>query len=148
MTLLQPGTAVPPVPGVELGDGPTVLLFYKVTCPTCQMAGPAAAGLARRFPARFASVVQDPPERAEGFAHEYGDFPSVTDAPPYAISDAFGIRVVPTLFTIEGGVVSGVVESWNRDAWNEVAARLAESEGAPAELVSSPDDGLPPFRPG
>lgn len=147
MTPLQPGTAAPPIPGVAL-DGPSALLFYKVTCPTCQMAAPAAEALARRFPARFASVVQDPPERAQGFAGEYGAFPAVSDDPPYDLSNAYGIRVVPTLFTIEGGTVTGVVESWNRDAWNEVAARLAEAEGVAPELLSSPDDGLPPFRPG
>ncbi len=148
MTPIQPGAEAPSIPGVSFADGPGALLFYKVTCPTCQMAGPVAEELASRFPSRFAAIVQDPPERVEGFAREHGEFPSVSEDPPYDNSNAYGVSVVPTLFVIDGGVVTHLVESWNRDGWNDVATRLAEAEGLAPEPVSTEGDGLPPFRPG
>jgi hypothetical protein len=95
------------------------------------------------------AVGQDPPERLDAYAREYGlSFPAVSEPPPYAISDAYGIRSVPTLFLVDGGRVVEAVESWNRDAWNALAARAGELTGTPVEEVSSAGDGLPPFRPG
>jgi hypothetical protein len=40
MSPLQVGAVAPEVPGVRFGEGPVGLFFYKVTCPTCQMAAP------------------------------------------------------------------------------------------------------------
>ena len=45
----------------------------------------------------------------------------------------------------------GCVESvgaWDRDGFNRVAATLAELTGGEPVLVSTPDDGLPDFKPG
>ncbi len=41
-----------------------------------------------------------------------------------------------------------MVESWDRDGWNRVAAKAGELTGEAAEAVSWEGDGLPPFRPG
>jgi hypothetical protein len=146
---LPTGARAPDVPGADLSSGPKALFFYKVTCPTCQIAAPVAERLFGTFPDRFVAVVQDPPERVEGFAEEYGTtFQSVTDAPPYELSDAFGIEVVPTLFLVEDGSVTDVVESWDRDGWNRVASRLAGALGQSLAPLSEESDGLPAFRPG
>lgn len=146
---LQTGARAPEIPGAELSSGPKTLLFYKVTCPTCQIAAPVAERLFGMFPDRFVAVVQDPPERVEAFAEEYDTtFQSVTDAPPYELSDAFGIEVVPTLFLVEDGMVTDVVESWDRDGWNRVASGLAGAVGQSIGPVSEEGDGLPVFRPG
>jgi len=40
------------------------------------------------------------------------------------------------------------VESWDREALNEVSGALAEVSGLPYAPISNPGDGLPPFRPG
>ncbi len=64
------------------------------------------------------------------------------------MSNAYGIRTVPTLFVLDGARVDRVVESWDRDGWNRAAARLGELAGVPIEAVSHEGDGLPPFRPG
>jgi thiol-disulfide isomerase/thioredoxin len=146
---LEKGAEAPSIPGVGFGDDPVSLFFYKVTCPTCQMAAPVAETLARAYPQRLVGVVQDPPERVEAFAREYRTtFPSVSDTEPYDASNAYGIRVVPTLFVIENGTVADVVESWDREGWNRIAAHLASATGAAAEALSVEGDGLPPFRPG
>lgn len=147
---LQPGALAPEISGSDLSSGPTAVFFYKVTCPTCQIAAPVAERLYGSFSDHFVALAQDPPERVAEFEEEYGTtFDSVTDAPPYALSDAYGIEVVPTLFLVEDGVVTDVVESWDREGWNRVGARLAGATGRAAALALSEEgDGLPPFRPG
>jgi thiol-disulfide isomerase/thioredoxin len=124
-------------------------MFYKVTCPTCQLAAPVAERFAASFPGRFLGVGQDPPEKLDRFAEDLGtSFASVPDEPPYEASNAYGVRTVPTLFVLDDGEVVDVVESWDRDGWNRAAARLADLTGQASEEVSSDGDGLPPFRPG
>jgi thiol-disulfide isomerase/thioredoxin len=146
---LQPGAAAPPVPDSDLSSGPKAIFFYKITCPTCQLAAPVAERLYGTFPEHFAAVAQDPAERVAEFEAEYGTtFGSVTDGPPYPLSDAYAIEVVPTLFLVEDGVVTDVAESWDRDGWNRLGSRLAGALGQSIPLLSEEGDGLPTFRPG
>ena len=149
MQPIAPGTRAPEIPGAERAPGPSVVMFYKVTCPTCQMAAPVADRLAERFPDRFLGVGQDPRENLDRFAQDLGiSFASLPDEPPYEASNAYGVRTVPTLFVLDDGEVVDVVEAWDRHGWNRAAARLAALTGQAAEEVSSEGDGLPPFRPG
>lgn len=146
---LQAGDVAPEVSGANAPDGGRVLFFYKVTCPTCQMAAAPAERLHRALGDRFVAVGQDPPERLDAFAREYDvTWDAVSESPPYPVSDAYGIRSVPTVFLVAGGRVVETVESWNRDAWNALAVRAGEVLGTKVEEVSSTGDGLPPFRPG
>ncbi|MGH2573099.1 MAG: peroxiredoxin family protein [Actinomycetota bacterium] len=150
MQALSPGVAAPPVPGVEFADGPTALFFYKVTCPVCQMAAPKAEAFQRAYPGRIVGVGQDPEEKLGEFDAMYGmTFPRVADLPPYEVSEAYGIRVVPTVVLVgRDGVVLDSVESWDRDGLNGLSKRLADLTGAAYVPISDPADGLPPFRPG
>jgi hypothetical protein len=60
------------------------------------------------------------------------------------VSDAFGIEAVPSIFLIrEDGEIRRAVPGWSRDDWNELAAAAGV-----AEPLSTPEDGLRPFRPG
>jgi thiol-disulfide isomerase/thioredoxin len=146
---IPPGSPAPSIPGGERGGGPGVVFFYKVTCPTCQLAAPVAERFASAFPGRFVGVGQDPRKKLDQFAEELGlSFVSVPDEPPYELSNAYGVRTVPTLFVLDDGNVADVVESWDRDGWNRAAARLADLAGITVEPPSHQGDGLPPFRPG
>ncbi|HEX9890561.1 MAG TPA: hypothetical protein VGB28_00680 [Actinomycetota bacterium] len=143
MAPVAPGTRAPDIPGTDLSEGLRAVFFYKVTCPTCQMAAPVAERLARSDGDRFTAVAQDPPEQIEVFAREYDtSFSSVPDQAPYALSDAYGIRTVPTVFAVQDGLVVDVVESWDRDGWNRIGHALGAGD------LSHEGDGLPPFRPG
>jgi peroxiredoxin len=148
MEPLARGSVAPPLPEAEAG--PRAVVFYKVTCPTCQVAAPAMERLFRSAPRSFAAVVQDPPERAKDFNETYGTtFSPVPDTEPYDLSNAFGVRTVPTLFILdEAGRVEDVAESWDRQGWNRATARLAKLTGLDLPEVSEDGDGLPPFRPG
>jgi peroxiredoxin len=144
------GDAAPLVPGGGVEGGPVARVFYKVTCPVCQMAAPKIDVLARSYPGQVVGVGQDPPDELERFGREFGmDIPAVADLPPYDVSNAYGIETVPTLFVIDGaGVVADAVVSWDRAGYNRASARLAELLGVEPVTVSDSSDGLPPFRPG
>ena len=142
------GSQAPSVPGAP--DGPHALVFYKVTCPTCQMAAPALDLFERAYPGRITGIGQDPPEKLGEFSSTYQvSFPSAPDLPPYVVSNAYGISHVPTTIVVDGdGVVADVVESWDRQGLNRASERLAALVGADPARISEPGDGLPEFRPG
>jgi thiol-disulfide isomerase/thioredoxin len=145
---IAPGMPAPPIDGASDHDAHAVV-FYKVTCPVCQMAAPKVQALADAFPGRVTPVGQDPSDRLAAFGDEYGmSAAPVVDAPPYDASEAYGVRTVPTVFLVEDGTVTDTVEGWDREGFNRVAGRLAEVTGAAYRPVSEAGDGLPPFRPG
>lgn len=143
------GSVAPPVAGVA-ADLPHALVFYKVTCPTCQMAAPALDRFERAYPGRMIGVGQDPAGTLERFSDTYDmTFPSLSDETPYIASNAYGIEHVPTIVIVDGeGRVADVVESWDRDGYNRASRTLAELLGTEAIVISEPSDGLPEFRPG
>jgi hypothetical protein len=56
---------------------------------------------------------------------------------------------VPTLFLVgDDGRVIESIGAWDREGFNRVAANLARLMGAAPFEVSTPDDGLPAFKPG
>jgi hypothetical protein len=147
---LSPGDVAPPIPSLDLDDGPAGLFFYKVTCPTCQLAAPTMGHFERAFPGRVVGVGQDPEPELARFTQEYEmGIASVEDAPPYLLSDAYAVESVPTLYLVGADArVVDVVGAWDRDGFNRVASRLAELTGGAPVLVSTPDDGRPDFKPG
>jgi thiol-disulfide isomerase/thioredoxin len=147
---VQPGSPAPAMPGLDFSSGPTVLFFYKVTCPVCQMAAPPVSRFEQAYPRRIRGLGQDPQEKLVEFDRTYGmGFPSTEDLPPYDVSNAYGIRTVPTTFLVDGeGSILDVVESWDREGLNRLSKELASLLGADPMTISEPADGLPPFRPG
>ena len=150
MDMLEQGAKAPPVPSVDFSGGPTALFFYKVTCPVCQMAAPAARKFEHAYRGRIVGIGQDPEDKLVAFGRQYGlGFRSIADLPPYEVSDAYGIISVPTLFLVgSDGVVLEAVASWDRDGNNAVSEHLAKLVGADPVVISEPGDGLPSFRPG
>ncbi|MBI3649222.1 MAG: thioredoxin family protein [Actinobacteria bacterium] len=142
------GSPAPPVRGVPAG--PHALVFYKVTCPTCQMAAPALDRFERAYPGRIAAVGQDPAGELAEFAAAYAmSISAIPDQPPYPISDAYGIATVPTVVVVGvDGTVADVVEAWDRQGVNRASAVLAGLLGTDPAAISEPGDGLPEFRPG
>jgi peroxiredoxin len=124
-------------------DGDAVLVFFKVTCPVCQLAAPKVQALADGG-ARVVAIGEDPPEKLEKYAAKYGQrAPTVSEPAPYPVSEAYGLEAVPTVFLVgRDGVIADAVAGWDREGWNRVAA------AAGASRVSDAGDGLPPFRPG
>ena len=138
------------MPGIDFSAGPTVLWFFKVTCPVCQMAAPVARALSDAFPGRVTGVGQDPAEKLAQFDRTYGlGLASQADLPPYALSNAYGITVVPTLFVVGAdGAILDSVESWDRDGYGRVGERLAQMLRVEPPDLSAVTATLPVFRPG
>jgi len=148
-----PSFTLPAVDGGEavtdpwLGESPdetTLVAFFKTSCPVCKMVAPMLTKLADGG-VRVVAVGQDPPEAIVRYNEAEGQrVPALSESAPYAVSEAYGLEAVPTIFLIGGdGEIRQAVAGWNRDTWNELAA----SQGV-AEPLSTPDDGLRPFRPG
>jgi len=149
MCPLRVGDVAPDVPAAGTGDGPRGLFFYKVTCPTCQLAAPVMRRFERGFPGRVIGVGQDPQLELARFTDRYDmGLASIEDAPPYPISAAYDLESVPTLYLVNEGRVLESVGAWDREGFNQVAATLAGLIGEPPVPVSSVDDGLPGFKPG
>jgi thiol-disulfide isomerase/thioredoxin len=146
---IKVGSWAPAIPGAD-ASGPRVLVFYKVTCPTCQMAAPKLEGFEEAYPGRVVGIGQDPDPDLEAFSRGHAmSFPSLSDLEPFDVSNAYGIEHVPTVVVVDAdGVVADVVESWDRDGLNGASATMARLVGATPVPISDPSDGLPAFRPG
>ena len=152
--MLQAGDKAPSftLPAVEDGqevsdpwtEGTTVLSFFKASCPVCKMVAPMLTKLAEGG-VRVVAIGQDPPGTITTFNEAEGHrVRSVTEAAPYSVSESYGLEAVPTLFVIgSDGEIQEAIAGWNRDTWNAMAAANGMSEP-----LSTPDDGLRPFRPG
>ena len=125
-------------------EGDVVLAFLKVSCPVCKMVAPILTKLAEAG-VRVIAVGEDPPAAIAAFSEAHDQrVPALTEPAPYKVSDAFGLEAVPSIFLIGvDGEIRQAVAGWGRDTWNSLAA----AAGATGPL-STPDDGLRPFRPG
>jgi peroxiredoxin len=143
------GTAAAHVRGANDRE-PRALVFYRVTCSTTQLAGPALARLGEAYPGHVVGVGQDPPEALASFAAEHGwSFPQVPDVAPYEASDAYGVVTAPTVIVVDADDrVAALAEGWDRDAMNAASSTLARLLGVPAATLSVDGDGMPEFQPG
>ena len=150
--MLEPGASAPAIqlPDLSgasrnlhdaLGNGPVVLAFYKVSCPTCQMTLPFLDRLAGS--ANLIAVSQDDARDSREFNQRFGiSVPTLLDSPPYAASDAYRITNVPSIFVVEpDGRISSAVAGFHKAALE----KLGERFGVP---LFHPADRVPDLRPG
>src|SRR5215471_5414587 len=88
---------------VARAEGPVLFVFYKGSCPVCQMTFPFLQRLsAGNLP--IIAVSQDSPSETEQFRKRFGvTFPALLDRKEdgYPASNACGVTNVPSLFLIE-----------------------------------------------
>lgn len=125
--------------------GMLVLAFFKTTCPTCQLTFPylqkLADGYADSKKVTVWGVSQDDVETTAAFAEKYGiTFPLLLDRELWH-SMTYGITNVPTVYLADSaGLVHKKIVGWDRDAMNEVSARIAAFlEREPVTLVAAND---------
>jgi thiol-disulfide isomerase/thioredoxin len=147
-----------------------VAAFFKISCPVCQFTFPFLERLHKTYggtgsiqspagnnAATFLAVSQDDALDTREFCTGYGiTFPALIDAEPYAISNAYGLTNVPSVFLISpDGTVKLTSIGFDKTKLEAMAAELAQArrslgEGGPA-LQSSSVGGPAPsllFRPG
>ncbi len=138
-----------------LHHGPVVLSFFKVSCPVCQFAFPLYERMARAHKnsgATFLGISQNKPAEAKTFAREYGvTFPIAVDddANHYAVSNAYGLTNVPTLFYIApGGEIEVSSVGWSKADVDEVSKKLAALHQQQPPALWSKGEDVPAFRAG
>jgi peroxiredoxin len=139
----------------ERKKGPVVAVFFKVSCPVCQMALPyldriyKAYGRSGAF--TFVGVSQDNAADTKAFNRQFNtSFPVLLDpAGKYPVSNAYGLTNVPTTFLIspEGGIEFSTV-SWSKADVEQLGRRLANISDMPVEQVFRPGEKVPEFKPG
>jgi len=150
MAALTPGIVAPDfsLPTMEggtfslkeaLADGPVVLAFFKISCPTCQYALPFLERIFKAHGEKHVTVVgvsqNDQPSTAS-FLNEYGiSFPVLLDdTRTYPVSNAYGLTNVPTILWIaQDGEIEISSVGWVRADVAEINRRAAETDGQ--ELV-------------
>jgi peroxiredoxin len=101
-----------------IAGGPALLVFFKVTCPVCQLTLPFLNRIHRSGGMAVYGISQDDVRDTREFLREFGvSFPMLLDSEDagYPASNAYGISSVPTLFLVErDGKLASVVEGWQK----------------------------------
>lgn len=163
MAALKPGKPAPAwtLPDVkgksvtlleELRQGPVVLAFFKVSCPVCQYAFPLLERVHRAYPkAAIYGVSQNSAKDTERFCREFGvTFPVLLDDPKsYAVSNAYGLTNVPTIFYIaQDGMIEVSSVGWSRSDVEDIGRRLGTIGKVPVAALFKPGEEVSDFRAG
>lgn len=127
-----------------LEQGPAAIVFFKASCPTCQLALPYLDRV-RDGALPIYAVSQDDAARTREFLRLFPvGLPVLLDAAAkgYPASNAYRIEYVPSLFVIEAdGTISETCEVFDR----RVYERLAQRAG---RVMFAPDESVPLYKPG
>jgi peroxiredoxin len=128
-----------------IANGPILLVFFKITCPVCQLTLPFLERLYTPGSFPVYGISQNDPEDTREFNQEFEiTFPTLLDREDdgYDASNAYGISSVPTMFLIErDGTISRASEGWSK---GEIEA-LGRIAGIAA---FRPDDNVPAWKAG
>ena len=129
----------------------SLLVFYKFSCPTCQLALPYIQKMYEVYgdDIRFFAIAQDDREETEEFVREYGlTMPVLLDEPPYAVSRQYQIVSVPSIFLVNPDhTIRYSGDGFVKQELMNLADVLAEKSGKPQiELFGS--EAVPEFKPG
>jgi peroxiredoxin len=154
MELLDPGSRAPAfrLPRLEGGEatlaefaarGRVLLVFFKVTCPVCQLTMPflermhASDTLAGTL--QICGISQNDARETREFNRYFGvTIPTLLDTEDEAFpaGNAYGISTVPTMFLVEpDGAISRVIEGWNKLDMEALGAAAGMTLFRPEENV-------------
>lgn len=135
--------------------GPVVLAFFKVSCPTCQLAFPFLERIYKAYHASgrftFAGVSQDNARDTQAFNRQFGvTFPVLLDDPGrYKASNAYGLTNVPSVFLISAaGEIELSIVGWSKPETEELGRRLASVSGLAVARIIAPSESVTEFKPG
>ncbi|MBI1885929.1 MAG: TlpA family protein disulfide reductase [Chloroflexi bacterium] len=164
MSLLQPGATAPDfaLTGTDgrsyslaeaLARGPALLVFFKTTCATCDLAFPYIQRLLEAYRNdgwQLWGVSQSPQVETERYAGALQlTFPVLLDEPGFIVSDVYDPPATPTLFLIDRmGKVLYTTYGFSKDDLNEASALMARQLRVQPKVIAEMGDGRPDFRPG
>ncbi|HSY91709.1 MAG TPA: TlpA disulfide reductase family protein [Candidatus Binatus sp.] len=138
----------------ELGSGPVVLAFFKVSCPTCQYAFPFLERLHKAYGqkgVKLLGVSQNNAKDTAAFAKEFGvRFPILLDEiDEYPVSNAYGLTNVPTIFWIaQDGEIEVSSVGWVKAEFEEINRKMAEAGRLGPAVMFRPGEDVRDFRAG
>jgi peroxiredoxin len=137
-----------------LEQGPVLAAFFKVSCPTCQYAFPYLERIHKAHGGKKVTIVgisQNDQRDTAAFLKEYGiTFRTLLDDPNgYAVSNAYGLTNVPTLFLIgEDGQIEITIVGWVKQEVEEINRKLAAVRQTPPPSLFQPGEDVRDFRAG
>jgi peroxiredoxin len=137
-----------------LAKGPVVLVFFKVSCPTCQYALPFYDRLFKAYKNQHVTLVgvsQNDAKDTAAFAQEFGiTFPILLDdTQKYPVSNAYGLTNVPTTFWVaREGEIEVTSVGWSKPEFEQINRKMAEAATTPVAMPFRPGEDIRDFRAG
>jgi peroxiredoxin len=136
-----------------LERGPVVAAFFKISCPVCQFTFPFLQRIAERLAGKKVSVIgisQDDARSTKEFNQAYGvTFPTLLDDAGYAVSNAYGLTTVPTIFLINpDGKIKVECTGFDKAALEKIVGELAQQQSISAVSLFLPNESVPAYKPG
>ena len=129
--------------GDYLQQGPTLFVFYKASCPICQLTLPFLQRINEGASLRIVLISQDDANKTEKFRQKFSlSMDTLIDARGYPASNAYRIESVPSLFLVRQD--GGIERSWAGFSKEDMEA-LASYAGQP---MFQSHETVPLFRPG
>jgi peroxiredoxin len=135
----------------KTNDKSSVLVFYKFSCPTCQLALPFLQKIYDAYgdAFNFLAIAQDNKEKTTDFRKEYDiTIPTLLDLPPYPVSQEYELVTVPSIFLIdEDRSIRYSGEGFVKQELLNLADVLAEKAGR-SQIDLFANANVPEFKPG
>jgi peroxiredoxin len=164
MSILSPGKNAPPIALKTLDGGsatlenalkkgPVVAAFFKVSCPTCQFTAPFLERLHETYGGDHFTlwgISQDDATDTREFCQEFDvDFPILLENPGYALSNKYGISMVPSIFVINpDGRIQSVSEGFSKADLEGIAVVAATAKNVKPSPLFKPSEHVPAIKPG
>lgn len=129
---------------------PGLLVFFRVSCPTCQYTLPFLDRLRQAVPgAPIVAIAQDSAADAQAFAQRFNvNLPFLLDDQDYSVSRSYGVEIVPSIFVLDrDGKIIFAIEGWSRDDF-EALVQLIKPPDAPPPVIFKPQETVHPFKAG
>jgi len=137
-----------------LANGPVVLAFFKVSCPTCQYAFPFYERWFESYKNRGVTLVgvsQNDARDTAAFVKEFGvTFPILLDETRnYPVSNSYGLTNVPTVFWIaQDGEIEVVSIGWVKSEFEAINRKFAETGKVPPAALFNPGEEVRDYKAG
>lgn len=137
-----------------LQHGPVLAAFFKVSCPVCQYTFPFLERIHKAYGDKRITIVgisQNDQRDTWAFLKEYGiTFRTLLDDPSgYAVSNAYGLTNVPTLFLIgQNGTIEISSVGWVKQEVEEIHRKLGAGQQTPLPPIFQPGEDVRDFQAG
>jgi peroxiredoxin len=137
-----------------LNKGAVLVAFFKVSCPVCQYTFPYLERIYKSHGDKKVTIVgvsQNDQRETAAFLKEYGvSFRTLLEDPNgYAVSNAYGLTNVPTLFLIgQDGQIEISTVGWVKQDIEEINRKLAGAQQIPPVAIFNPGEEVRDFRAG